>query len=86
MFRWSCVQTFLCDVSGELYYEGKRFCICFDEGIFGERIGRALQKIHEKNGARFYPQATVTQLMVCSIRNDAMESMSHSYAFRKQTM
>ncbi|CAF2584587.1 unnamed protein product [Rotaria sp. Silwood2] len=30
--------------------------------IFGERIGRALQKIHEKNGAIFYSQANVIKL------------------------
>ncbi|CAF4020689.1 unnamed protein product, partial [Rotaria magnacalcarata] len=30
--------------------------------IFGQRIGQALQKIHEKNGAIFYPQANVTKL------------------------
>ncbi|CAF4437661.1 unnamed protein product, partial [Rotaria magnacalcarata] len=32
--------------------------------IFGQRIGQALQKIHEKNGAIFYPQANVTKLTV----------------------
>ncbi|CAF1024371.1 unnamed protein product [Rotaria sp. Silwood1] len=30
--------------------------------IFGERIGRALQKVHEKNGAIFYSQADVIKL------------------------
>jgi len=30
--------------------------------IFGEQIGRALQKIHEKNGAKFYSEANVMEL------------------------
>ncbi|CAF0763412.1 unnamed protein product [Adineta steineri] len=30
--------------------------------IFGERIGHAIQKIHESNGAKFYSQATVTEI------------------------
>ncbi|CAF4693611.1 unnamed protein product, partial [Rotaria sp. Silwood2] len=30
--------------------------------IFGERIAGALQKIHENNGAKFYPEAHVTEL------------------------
>jgi len=43
----------------------KYLIVCyFFEGIFGERIGRALQKIHEKNGARFYSEANVIEITV----------------------
>lgn len=30
--------------------------------IFGEKIARAVQKVHEKNGAKFYPEANVTEI------------------------
>ncbi|CAF0927567.1 unnamed protein product [Rotaria sordida] len=30
--------------------------------LFGEKIALALQKIHENNGAKFYPEANVTEL------------------------
>ncbi|CAF1415713.1 unnamed protein product [Adineta ricciae] len=30
--------------------------------IFGEKIARALQNVHEKNGAKFYPEANVTEI------------------------
>ena len=33
-------------------------------GIFGEKVARALQKVHERNGAKFYPEAFVTELTV----------------------
>ena len=33
-------------------------------GIFGEKVGLALQKVHEKNGAKFYPETQITELTV----------------------
>ncbi|CAF0718374.1 unnamed protein product [Adineta steineri] len=30
--------------------------------IFGEKIARAVQKVHEKNGAKFYAEANITEL------------------------
>lgn len=33
-------------------------------GVFGERIGQAIQKIHERNGAIFYAQTDVVKIIV----------------------
>jgi hypothetical protein len=37
---------------------------CCILGIFGEKVSRALQKVHENNGAKFYAEANVTELTV----------------------
>jgi hypothetical protein len=42
-------------------------------GIFGEKIGRALQNNHKKNGATFYSEVNVTELTVCRIFNNLFE-------------
>lgn len=47
----------------------------FFQGTFGERIGRALQKLHEKNGAKFYSQAIVTQLIAYSTKSNRIKSV-----------
>ena len=33
-------------------------------GLFGEKVALALQKVHEKNGAKFYSEAQATELTV----------------------
>jgi hypothetical protein len=37
------------------------YCIV---GLFGEKVALALQKVHEKNGAKFYSAASATELTV----------------------
>ena len=38
-------------------------------GIFGQRIGQALQKVHERNGAKFYAEAQTVGITVRSPRD-----------------
>ncbi len=33
-------------------------------GIFGEKVALALQRVHEKNGVKFYSEVNVTELTV----------------------
>lgn len=57
---------------------GEATCFVSRLGIFGERVARAVQKVHEKNGAKFYPEANVTEISVsisCCSRLDRSISM-----------
>ncbi|CAF0778011.1 unnamed protein product [Adineta steineri] len=46
----------------KLFYICKREIYYYTLGIFGEKIARAVQKVHEKNGAKFYAEANITEL------------------------
>ncbi len=63
MYQLSCVRNCQCFVctNGDV---SKNSLLDLFSGIFGEKIGRALQKIHEKNGAKFYSEVNVTELTV----------------------
>jgi len=48
-----------------------RACIVPVSGIFGQIIARAIQKIHEKNGATFYAETQITELTVSNLNSIA---------------
>ena len=50
--------------------------------ILGEKVGQALQKVHEKNGAKFFSSATVTEITVQFVICFKKSNIYLSYYFR----